>query len=527
VVHGGQPFDYNDNGRLTTAESGDADELFAAYSCRLWRGIALHLNKLSVNFGLNVAGMLAPIIIALVTVPIYIFYIGAARYGTLSIIWILLGYFGFLDFGLSRASANALARISQSSSGVWASVFITSLYLNFLLGVVGAIAVYFVGSSLLPRFLPLTLAMGSEVQAAFGWIACLFPVALLASVTRGAIEARERFFVVNVLDIIGFSLGQILPILFAIFIGPSLVVIIPAALLARVLSFVLNLVCVAHLENLRTLRVFDRSHLRQLLSYGMWVSLTSVISPLLTSADQLLVGSTLGAVSVAHYAVPMNLVSRSQIISTALARTLFPRFSRLAHEEAMLLAKKAMVSLGYSFGAICGPGIILARPFMSLWLGADFASQASPVLELLLVGAWFNGIAYLPYAFLQGQGRPDLIAKLHAIEFLPYILLLWLLVHQYGLVGAALAWNVRVAVDAALLLRFSRFPLYHLTRLIPGFVLLLVSYMIARLPEISAVWSVLLAGLAFLTFSIFTIIFDATARKILLAFRGHFVSFGS
>ena len=468
--------------------------------------------------------MLAPIVIALVTVPIYISYIGAARYGALSIIWILLGYFGFLDFGLSRASANALAQISNDASGVWAKIFFTSLYLNLLLGIVGALAVYFVGGSLLPRILPLSFAIGSEIQAAFGWIACLFPIALLVGVTRGAIESRERFFIVNVLDLLGFSLGQILPILFAIFIGPSLAVIVPAALLARALSFILNLICITHLEKFRTLRVFDRSHLKRLLNYGAWVSLTSIISPLLTSTDQLLVGSALGAASVAHYAVPLNLVARSQIIATALARTLFPKFSRLAHEEAMSLAKKAIVSLGYSFGAICGPAIVISRPFMSLWLGPDFASHAAPVLELLFFGAWFNGIAYIPYAFLQGQSRPDLVAKLHAIEFLPYIALLWVLLHQFGLMGAALAWCIRVAVDATLLLTFARFSLYHLFRLIPGFVLLLASYLITRLTDISAVWSLLLAGLLFLVFSAFAIVFDPTARRILVAFRRRFVS---
>jgi O-antigen/teichoic acid export membrane protein len=351
----------------------------------------------------------------------------------------------------------------------------------------------------------------------------MLPLALLAGVARGAIESRERFFVINVLDLIAVSLGQIFPIFCAIVIGPSLAVVIPAAFLARVLSVGLNLSCVARFERLNTLRVFDRSRFKELLKFGAWVSVSNVISPLLTSIDQLLVGSTLGAVAVAHYAVPMNIVGRSQIIAMAFQRALFPRFSRLARAEAMLLAEKAAVSLGYSFGAICGPAIIIGGPFMSLWMGADFASHATPVIELLLIGAWVNGIAFIPYSFLEGQGRPDLVAKLHALEFLPFIVTLWFLLHRFGLPGAALAWSGRVAVDAAFLLKLARFPLYPLLRLIPALILVLVSYAITQVANVSVLWSVLLAGSIFVAFAGCVVAFDATARQMLLALYGRLI----
>ena len=75
--------------------------------------------------------------------------------------------------------------------------------------------------------------------------------------------------------------------------------------------------------------MFDRSRSRALFSYGAWVSVTNLISPLLESLDQLMIGSVLGVEAVAYYAVPMNLATRSQIVAGALARALFPRLSRL------------------------------------------------------------------------------------------------------------------------------------------------------------------------------------------------------
>jgi O-antigen/teichoic acid export membrane protein len=476
-------------------------------------------SNLLINFGFNVIGAVLPIAIALVTVPIYISYIGPARYGILSIVWLILGYFGFLDFGLSRAATNALAKLSHESKDERTAVLMTSLYFNVVLSAFGGVIVYFGGRTLLPYLVTISDSMRGEVETALPWIACMLPLAMVAGVSRGAIQSRERFFDLNVLDLIGFTLGQFLPILFIVTIKPTLAVVIPAAFLARVLSVALNLAWAARLENINTAFVFDRSRFKQLFAFGVWVTVINIISPLLTSIDQLLVGSTLGAAAVTYYAVPMSLVNRSQILSHSLSAALFPRFSNLSSEPAMSLAKKAVLSLGYGFGAICGSAIIIGRPFLALWLGADFASQAALVLELLLIGAWFNGIAYIPNALLQGQGRPDLVGKLHALEFIPYVAVLWFLLHRFGLVGAALAWSSRVVVDSALLFVLSEIPFGHLLRLAPALALILISYFAAQAAEVSIPWSLLVASLVFLIFAGCAAVFDATARKIMATLR--------
>src|SRR6267154_564378 len=103
-------------------------------------------HTLKTNFVINVFGAMVPLAVSLATVPIYIRHIGDARYGVLSIVWVLLGYFGFLDLGLSRAAANALARLRDAPQPARARVLVTTLLLNLGLGLFGSLCLAIFGS---------------------------------------------------------------------------------------------------------------------------------------------------------------------------------------------------------------------------------------------------------------------------------------------------------------------------------------------------------------------------------------------
>ena len=73
-----------------------------------------------------------------------------------------------------------------------------------------------------------------------------------------------------------------------------------------------------------------------------------------------------------------------------------------------------------------------------------------------MVGAWASTASrFIPFSLLQGQGRPDLTAKIHAAEVVPFLIVLWLLMTHFGLVGAAIAAALRTGSDCLILLRVS------------------------------------------------------------------------
>jgi O-antigen/teichoic acid export membrane protein len=424
-------------------------------------------NSLKRNFIVNLLYPSVRIAVALVTIPIYLRHVGEARYGVISIIWVLLGFFGFLDLGLSRAVTNALAKLRGAPQTQRARVLLTTFGLNLAIGLIGGGVLYLFGGFLLKYFISVPEALTPEVSRSLPWITCLLPLTLTATAGAGALDSRELFLLVNLLQIASMSLSQIAPVIMAVFVSPSLMVVIPTIVVAQALGSIAIVACVYRLEGPFSLRAVDWSEARKLLGYGGWMAATNMINPALASADQFIIGSAMGVIAVAHYAVPMNLVLRSGFIPWAFGRTFFPRMSSLSGDAAFALGARALSSMAYGFAVVCAPAIVLSPTFFRYWIGADFAMISAPVAQILFPGMWMSGLSLVGFTLLQSQGRADLTGKLSMLEFLPFLAILWALTVRFGIVGAAFAWSLRCTADALAIFWASGMTRRHLLPLLP------------------------------------------------------------
>jgi O-antigen/teichoic acid export membrane protein len=422
---------------------------------------------------------MVPILVSLITVPLYLREIGLARYGIMSVVWILLGYFGVFDLGLSRATTNQIAKSKDGPAEEREAVFWTGVWLNGLFGLTGGVVLYLAASPLLAQVFKMPEAMRWEILGVLPWVAASVPIATMSGVVTGTLEGCDRFLIVNFLQVFGTILFQVVPLLAVFVWGPELSVIIPAAVFARIISAISLAIAAARALPTNRIRLPQRNWVKKLVGYGAWVSLTSLVSPLLVTLDQMMIGSILGAKAVAYYNVPFNLVQKVQVVPSALVRALFPRLSNQASGDAKELATRAVRLIGISMTLIIAPAILLVGPFLKIWVGADVAGHATPVAQIILLGLWVNSPAFVPFTLLQAQGRPDVVAKFHVLEFVPFVGLLWVALNSFGLIGAALAWSARVTLDTSLLFLGSRIGWASLVELLPGVTLVGVAWFIA------------------------------------------------
>lgn len=395
----------------------------------------------------NFLGSVLPLAVSLATTPIYLRLVGEERYGFLAIAWLLLGYFGLFDFGLSRATAQKIAATPEPDREGRAVTFWTALTMNFGLGVVGGLVLWPLAWYLTSHVLKLDPALRQEAGEATLWLALGVPMITVAAVLSGTLQGRTRFLELNLITGGGTLLFHVVPLLAAAWISPSLGVILPVALAMRLVAMAALFQRCHHHIGSPSQSFFSRNIAGGLLRFGGWVSISAVLSPIMVLLDRLVLGATLGARAVSYYTIPFQLADRSTLLARAMASALFPRLAAASGEEARRLSDLAIQSLILLMTPAVVIGTLVFEPFLRIWISDAFAREAALLGEILLFGCWINSFARVPYAQLQARGRPDLVAKCHLIELPLYLAALFLGLHFFGLPGAALAFSLRVTAD--------------------------------------------------------------------------------
>jgi O-antigen/teichoic acid export membrane protein len=427
------------------------------------------------NTLLNIIGNLLPMIVAVITLPIYLRYIGAERYGLLSIIWGLLGYFGFLDFGFGRAVTQRMAKLSNPSNLELSNLLWTALISTFVLGLVGSVGLWLFADYILTHLVTMSESSRNEVSSAVTWLFLALPLLLPASVLQGAMQARYRFNELNVIQVLGSNLSQLVPLAVASSGYVGLPFLVPAVLASRLLTIsLLFRQCRRHVP-LFANPVFDYSHLKPLLNYGGWISVMSLLAPFLVTVDRLVIATLTGAKAVTYYTIPYDLVSRATVISSSLSSALFPRLASVEAGHARNMAFRATSVLVAIMTPLVIVGLLVVNPFLNFWVTQEFALASAGVGELILIGVWMNALVIPHHARMLAVDNPKTIVIVYLYQIPVYFLLLWYGVTYWGVVGAAAAWSIRVLLDTVILLQIAGALKNTLRTMTPSLVIVVIS----------------------------------------------------
>lgn len=417
--------------------------------------------KLS-NFVWNLAGLATPLVVAALTIPSLIKLIGMERFGLLALAWGLIGYAGVFDLGIGRAATQLIAQLRGQNAYSSIPVVISSATrLTLQSGTVGLFLMSLAAICGVQRLIHHSIGLENEITASVFILALIIPVQAISATYRGVNEAFENFRGISLLRMM---LGAFN------FLGPYLVAQVTSNLSLLVLTLLISRLVA--LIGFRYLALqYGRYHCsvkinefvdidqaqikKKLFKFGGWFTLSSIIVPLMGQADRFFISSSISASAVSSYIVPSEIVLQSLVVVGALTTVLFPTFSSqlaFGNKDQALQVFYKWLKMSFIMMTLIAVALALLLPvILAGWLGNVLPKESVVVGRVLCVGLPFYTIGTMYVALLHSLGRSDLTAKANLIETPFFLIAMVYLIGKYGVIGASIAWVVRISVDALIL----------------------------------------------------------------------------
>lgn len=412
--------------------------------------------QLAKNAIINISGQIVPIIAAIIAIPIIIGGLGTERFGILTLAWALTGYFNIFDFGIGRAITKIVSEhLGGNKKYDIAAMVGSGVSLITVMGCIGGIFLYLFAPNLISLLKNLPEPLVRETVVVVNILAITIPIVICSSYFRGILEAHQKFAYINYVKI---------PINMLTYVAPAIILnysnelnyIASTLLILRAIELMAYLICSQSLIKLDPKHyLINIYNVKEMLKYGGWITITNIIGPFIVYVDRFIISSVVSITAVAYYVTPSEVITRLMIIPGALSGVMFPAFSASLKNDARRAADIFERGLKYTL-VLMFPITVTIYTFseniLEIWLGYQFSVNSTVVMKIIVIGALINSLSYIPYALIQASGQPSFIAKQQFYTFPAICLLIYLLTSTHGIVGAAMAWTTRTAIDLLILL---------------------------------------------------------------------------
>jgi O-antigen/teichoic acid export membrane protein len=204
----------------------------------------------------------------------------------------------------------------------------------------------------------------------------------------------------------------------------------------------------------------NRAMFRPLLKFGSGWFVAMVAIILMSNLEKFFVTKIVSVRALAFYSIAFTLANIASTLPVAMTQSLLPAFSQLLapdkHVELQGLFSRTVKLNIIWLMPVLMIAFITAHPFLGFWAGPEFAEQSSLPFYVLLIGLIFNVSAYVPYAALVAAGKTGVLSVVYLGELVFYAFIASVFIYKFGIVGAALAWSLRVTIDSFVLFHVAR-----------------------------------------------------------------------
>lgn len=390
----------------------------------------------------NLLGAAVPAVLAVLTVPLVVHYLGQEDYGLLMLVTSIMGYFALIDINVTAASTKFVSQHHAQGADRQVHQTVSFGLLIYLgIGVVGGAALWGFATPLATDVFKISPARQADAVRALQWAALGFLTGQVQVYLQSLPGALSRYDLAGSVEA---SFGTLLPLLTVglLMLGGGLVELIWLRIALSCLQALGVLTWLMRRMKLRWARP-DGETRRSMLSFSAFAFLSRFAALTYSHGDKLIIGAVVGAAPLTLFAVPAMLVNRVMGLLFRLAAVLFPHASQLAAQQRMAELETAYFSaaryLSFLNGATALMLAMLAPAILKVWMGPAFASTSAAILTVMALAQWSDSLTHAPSLVNDGLGHPRVTGLFALARALLGLGLIAFGVAQAGIAGAAWA----------------------------------------------------------------------------------------
>jgi lipopolysaccharide exporter len=200
---------------------------------------------------------------------------------------------------------------------------------------------------------------------------------------------------------------------------------------------------------------------KPMLSFGKYIFWISVMTFIVTNADNVLVGKLLGLTMLGFYAFN---ISNTPVTSLAgiIAQVFFPAYAQIKNDPLRIdeAFRKTFEVTMVILLPLTSMMIILAPGFTALFLGQKWLPMI-PALQVLCFYGLFRGVSSLFYPLHLALNRPDIQAKIKSLDLVTFVILVYPMTIKWGIFGTSCAMAIVYLINMIMNMAFT----FHLISL--------------------------------------------------------------
>lgn len=396
------------------------------------------------NSTYNFIGYVYPMLLAFIVAPITVNFLGIRNYGLYVFLSTILSLMGLLELGTSTAVSRYITKYNASNS--IEKIKKTTGSANSIFSLVGLVGCFIFLSIAFGGhfFISSSLINYSNYPIAFIFAGLLFLTTSMSSVYVIIPNALGRFDLSNKIGIITITLQQI-SIIVVLLTGYSISTIFATQFIIAIINGLLNRrISKLLLPHISFSFAWDKEKIINFYKFGFTTFINNIAGSSLTYFDRIIIPFFLGPSNLTYYSLPGNITSKTPGISNALSGIIFPmaaHFDSLGDKEKIkkLYIRSTRLILVLST-AITVSMTSFSYQMLQYWINNDVANKASSVLIILAFTGLILSILSPISNLLLGLGKLKSLITSSIIMAVLNIILLFILIPRFGILGAAWAY---------------------------------------------------------------------------------------